>query len=195
MFASHFSNNSGHSRSRLLVPDQLGVLLLKQNHEIQQSTQSEKRSSLYWEYPWFDAKHSRNNDTKLQRNIWKFQMLLQYSQACFRLFQFTDPHQHWYMITVCTLIKKKIKFSSWKGFLIYEEMRKYFPIYEDAVSYIWLQLLHSEFPYIWGKFDYLFCQCRKEKGEEETGDHTKERQQGSNALSKWSANKKMAKLQ
>ncbi len=25
-----------------------------------------------------------------------------------------------------------------KGFLIYEEMRKYFPIYEEAVSYIWL---------------------------------------------------------
>ncbi len=25
-----------------------------------------------------------------------------------------------------------------KGFLIYEEMRKYFPIYEEAVSHIWL---------------------------------------------------------
>ncbi len=53
-----------------------------------------------------------------------------------------------------TLIKNKIKFSSYigkfrveqlqshiyvrKGFLIYEEMRKYFPIYEEAVSYIWL---------------------------------------------------------
>jgi hypothetical protein len=49
----------------------------------------------------------------------------------------------------CTLIKKKIKFSSYlrkfrveqlqshicmrKGFLICEEMRKYFPIYEEAV--------------------------------------------------------------
>ncbi len=47
------------------------------------------------------------------------------------------------------LIKKKIKFSSDKeiqsgavaksymreGFLIYEEMRKYFPIYEEAVIY------------------------------------------------------------
>ncbi len=32
-----------------------------------------------------------------------------------------------------------------KGFLIYEEMRKYFPIYEKAVP---LQLLPSEFPYI-----------------------------------------------
>jgi hypothetical protein len=50
-----------------------------------------------------------------------------------------------------TLIKKKIKFSSYireiqngavaksymrKGFLIYEEMRKYFPTYEEAVSHI-----------------------------------------------------------
>jgi hypothetical protein len=43
-----------------------------------------------------------------------------------------------------------------KGFLIYEEMRKYFPIYEEAVS----QLLHSEFPHIWRKFYFLFHQCR-----------------------------------
>jgi hypothetical protein len=37
-----------------------------------------------------------------------------------------------------------------KGFLIFEEMRKYFPIYEEAVShmYMTLQLLHSEVPYI-----------------------------------------------
>ncbi len=50
-----------------------------------------------------------------------------------------------------TLIKKKIKFSSYigkfrveqlqksyirKGFLIYEEMHKYFPIYEEAVNHI-----------------------------------------------------------
>jgi hypothetical protein len=36
-----------------------------------------------------------------------------------------------------------------KGFLIYEEMLKYFPIYEEAVSHICmtLQLFHSEFPY------------------------------------------------
>ncbi len=26
-------------------------------------------------------------------------------------------------------------------------------------SYMTLQLLHSEFPYIWGKFEFLFCQC------------------------------------
>ncbi len=49
-----------------------------------------------------------------------------------------------------TLIKKKIKFLIYKeiqsgavaksyvrkGFLIYEEMHKYFPIYEEAVSHI-----------------------------------------------------------
>jgi hypothetical protein len=44
-----------------------------------------------------------------------------------------------------------------KGFLIYEEIRKYFPIYEEAVRHIMtLQLLNSEFPYIGGKFDFLF---------------------------------------
>ena len=47
-----------------------------------------------------------------------------------------------------------------KVFLIYEEMRKYFPIYGEAVShtYMTLHLLHSEFPYIWGKFYFLFDQ-------------------------------------
>ncbi len=53
--------------------------------------------------------------------------------------------------TVCALIKKKTKFSiiyyeiqmgsvaksyMRKGFLIYEEMRKYLTIYEEAVSHI-----------------------------------------------------------
>jgi len=53
---------------------------------------------------------------------------------------------------VSTLIKKKIKFSSYlyqeiqsgavaksymrKGFLKYEKMRKYFPKYEEAISHI-----------------------------------------------------------
>jgi hypothetical protein len=35
-----------------------------------------------------------------------------------------------------------------KGFLKYEEMRKYLTISEEAVSHMTLQLLHSEFPYI-----------------------------------------------
>jgi hypothetical protein len=53
--------------------------------------------------------------------------------------------------SVRALIQKKIKFSSYirkfqsgavaksymrKGFLIFEEMRKYFPIYEEAVGHI-----------------------------------------------------------
>ncbi len=64
------------------------------------------------------------------------------------------------------LIKKKIKFSSYirkvrmeqlqshiswnKSVLIYEEMRKYLTIYVSS------HMLHSEFPYNWGKFDFLF---------------------------------------
>jgi hypothetical protein len=40
------------------------------------------------------------------------------------------------------LIQKEIQSGAvaksymWKGFLIYEKMRKYFPIYEEAVSHI-----------------------------------------------------------
>ncbi len=37
-----------------------------------------------------------------------------------------------------------------KGLQIYEEMRKYFTIYDP-----------SEFPYIWGKFYFLFYQCTR----------------------------------
>ncbi len=74
---------------------------------------------------------------------------------------------------VYTLIKKKIKFS-WgiqngavaksymtNGLLIYGKIFAHFLIYEDLgspSSYMTLQLLHSEFPYI-GKFDFLFYQC------------------------------------
>jgi hypothetical protein len=47
-----------------------------------------------------------------------------------------------------------------KGFLIYEEMRKYLTIYEDALeSYITLQSIPSEFPYVRRKFDFLFYEC------------------------------------
>jgi hypothetical protein len=44
------------------------------------------------------------------------------------------------------LIYKEIQMGSgaksymWKGFLIYEEMRKFFPIYEEAVSHICMTL-------------------------------------------------------
>jgi hypothetical protein len=41
-----------------------------------------------------------------------------------------------------------------KGFLIYEEMRKYFPMYEEAVSHI------SEFPYtVYEENLISFYQC------------------------------------
>jgi hypothetical protein len=37
------------------------------------------------------------------------------------------------------------KSYTWKGFLIYEDMRKYLTIYEEAVSHMTLQPLPSEF--------------------------------------------------
>jgi hypothetical protein len=66
------------------------------------------------------------------------------------------------LFVVTTLIKKNTKFYShirkfrWdlvakssmrKGSLIYEEMRKYLTIYEEAVSHMSLQPIPSEFPY------------------------------------------------
>jgi hypothetical protein len=67
---------------------------------------------------------------------------------------------------ISTMIKKKIKFSSYiksymtKGFLIYEEMRKYFPIhmrrplviYDFATAPFWISFYMR-------KFDFLFYQC------------------------------------
>ncbi len=52
-----------------------------------------------------------------------------------------------------------------KGFLMYEEMRKYLVIYWEATSHniliygMNLQLLPSAFPNIWGKFYLIFYQC------------------------------------
>ncbi len=48
------------------------------------------------------------------------------------------------------------------GLLIYGEIIEHFLIYilGSPSWYMTLQLLHSEFPYIWGKFDFLFYQCR-----------------------------------
>ncbi len=51
-----------------------------------------------------------------------------------------------------------------KGFLINEEMRKYFPIDEEAASHMSLQLLHSEFPYIRGNFIFFFISVGKGGG-------------------------------
>ncbi len=39
-------------------------------------------------------------------------------------------------MTISLAYHKVAKSYMRKGFLIYEEMRKYFPIYEDAVSHI-----------------------------------------------------------
>ncbi len=52
-----------------------------------------------------------------------------------------------------------------KDFLIYKEMCQYFTIYEEAVSHIYmtLQLLHSEFPYLWAKFDFLLISATGSK--------------------------------
>ncbi len=38
-------------------------------------------------------------------------------------------------------------------------MRKYLVIYEEAVSHMILQPLPSGFPYILGKFIFIFYQC------------------------------------
>ncbi len=52
-----------------------------------------------------------------------------------------------------------------KGFLIYEEMHKYFHHIWGVVSHIHYNFATdpSEFPNIWGKFNFLFYQCRKSK--------------------------------
>jgi hypothetical protein len=73
-----------------------------------------------------------------------------------------------------TLIKKKIKFSSHIRKFRLEQLQSHvwltassywgnicaFP-HRSPSSYMTLQLLHPEFPYIWGKFDFLFisAQC------------------------------------
>ncbi len=45
------------------------------------------------------------------------------------------------------------------GLLIYEEIFAHSSWLGSPSSYMTLQLLHSEFPYIWGKLDFLFYQC------------------------------------
>ncbi len=77
-------------------------------------------------------------------------------------------------VNAATLIKKKIKFSSYIGKFREEQLQnhiwltassymgKYFRIssYIRKPFLMTLQLLHSEFPYLWGKFSFLFYQCR-----------------------------------
>ncbi len=81
----------------------------------------------------------------------------------------------WMHLHMNTLIKKKTKFSSYtykeiqigssaksymrKGFLQYEEMRKFFTIYEEAVSHIWLCTRYPSNFLIYEKKCFLFYQC------------------------------------
>ncbi len=72
-----------------------------------------------------------------------------------------------------TLIKKKMRFSSYLRKFRMGQLQSHiwltaspyicpFPHILGSPgpsSYMTLQLLHSEFPYIWGKFDFLFYQC------------------------------------
>ncbi len=88
-----------------------------------------------------------------------------------------DSHHVGCLCTFSTLIKTKIKFSSyiWK-FRMKQLQRSYMTITASSYEYMGkylrissyirkpfatLQLLHSEFPYRWGKFYFLFYQCKR----------------------------------
>ncbi len=82
------------------------------------------------------------------------------SRKCFLAFLYTDKKEN-----KIFLIYKSIQMGSGaksymrKGFLMYEEMRKYFPIYEEAGSPIWLctrSLLISSYM---RKILFSFNQC------------------------------------
>ncbi len=47
-----------------------------------------------------------------------------------------------------------------KGLLIWGNAQIFHLIWRGRLSYMTLLLLHSEFPYIGGKFDFLFYQCK-----------------------------------
>jgi hypothetical protein len=81
---------------------------------------------------------------------------------------------HTAVILASTLIKKKTKLYSYIRKFRVEQLQSHtwltasslwgnisaFPhILGSPSSYMTLQLLHSKFPYIWGKFDFLFYQC------------------------------------
>ncbi len=82
------------------------------------------------------------------------------------------------LLTSAHTEKKKMKFSSYirkfrveqlqshmrMGFLIYEEMRKYFPIYEEAVSHIWIWNSYIlNFPIYEEKFYFVFSSMHLKK--------------------------------
>ncbi len=82
-------------------------------------------------------------------------------------------YQFWPVTALAALIKKKIKFSSYLRKFRVEQLQshiwltatsymgKYLRISSyisgSPSSYMTLQLLHFEFPYLWGKVDFLFC--------------------------------------
>ncbi len=68
----------------------------------------------------------------------------------------TNSHQTDYSVWVC----KGCLFM----YYLHSYIVKYLPIcsyIRKLFSYMTLQLLYSEFPYIWGKFDFLFYQCSR----------------------------------
>ncbi len=71
------------------------------------------------------------------------------------IYVYTDNKIKWnfphiYMGAVAKSYKRQ-------GFKIYEEMRKYIVIYEEAVSHIWL--CNCSLLDFWGQFCFLFYQC------------------------------------
>jgi hypothetical protein len=97
----------------------------------------------------------------IKDRVWKLLVTTISSRTEFFV-KYTDKKEN-QLFLICKEIQNGAVAKSYmrKGFLIYEEMRKYFPIWEEAVSHMTLQLLHSEFPYIWEKFDFLFYQCKE----------------------------------
>ncbi len=104
--------------------------------------------------PQVKASLLRSNSLKIHAQMWSNDLRSRYTDAC----------------TVCTdkkenqifIIYKKIQsgavaksYMRRKGFLICEEMRKYFPIYEKAVSHIWLCNCSTL------KFLFSFFQCSR----------------------------------
>jgi hypothetical protein len=79
----------------------------------------------------------------------------------------------------CTLIKKKVEFSKYTGSAAKSYiangsssyMVKYLSFLGSPSSYMTLQPIPCEFPYIWGKFLFLFYPCTMRKVE--TRDMTK----------------------
>ncbi len=87
----------------------------------------------------------------------------------FKLLGITPWHHHntrtvlYSTVHLTSVTKYQIFNANWSGhqrtWVKTWGRRKNFPIYEDDFA----TAPHSEFPYIWGKFDFLFYQCRNER--------------------------------